>query len=155
MEVQAFVPASFDLEVVKKIAANFSRRVREPVKVFYDDKRHKYRLCPLPDGHQRNISSYGIYCFEVDVEASQSPPAHEQATFGGSKSHIPRPRNSWILYRQHKYAEIKDQYPGLTAPALSTIIASMWRNESTDDKAYIAKRAPTKGLKRRSDQMAN
>lgn len=69
-----------------------------------------------------------------------------------SSSHIPRPRNSWILYRQFKSRELRKDHPGITASELctclllqsiehvltllATLISNLWKNESDDEKAF-------------------
>lgn len=40
-----------------------SRRVQQPVKVFHDEARKKYRLCPIPKDIFANTSTFGRYCF--------------------------------------------------------------------------------------------
>ncbi|KAI9768570.1 MAG: hypothetical protein M1840_004767 [Geoglossum simile] len=41
---------------------------------------------------------------------------------------IPRPRNAFILFRQHHHAAIIAQHPGLSNPDISKIIGERWRN---------------------------
>ncbi|KAK4188801.1 hypothetical protein QBC35DRAFT_431993 [Podospora australis] len=43
---------------------------------------------------------------------------------------IPRPRNAFILYRQHHQANVVQSNPGLANPEISKIIGEQWRNES-------------------------
>ncbi|KAI9723798.1 MAG: hypothetical protein M1828_004048 [Chrysothrix sp. TS-e1954] len=47
---------------------------------------------------------------------------------------IPRPRNAWILYRQHHQASVVAQYPGLSEPEISKILGDYWRNQPNDVK---------------------
>ncbi|KAI9820700.1 MAG: hypothetical protein M1827_005069 [Pycnora praestabilis] len=47
---------------------------------------------------------------------------------------VPRPRNSFILYRQHNSATVAKQHPGLANPDISKIIARQWNNESLDER---------------------
>ncbi|KAK7525085.1 uncharacterized protein IWZ02DRAFT_375012, partial [Phyllosticta citriasiana] len=42
---------------------------------------------------------------------------------------IPRPRNAFILYRQHHHAAIVAENPGLANPEISKIIGEQWRSE--------------------------
>ena len=61
-----------------------------------------------------------------------------------SKTHTPRPSNSFILYRREKHVEIMAQYKGgksLNNNVISKIVANMWRSESTDVKAHFAAKA--------------
>ncbi|CRK40699.1 hypothetical protein BN1708_008291 [Verticillium longisporum] len=52
------------------------------------------------------------------------------------QEHIPRPPNSWILYRQAHSRRIHEESPGMSAGEISKEIAAMWRNESTDVKDH-------------------
>lgn len=48
---------------------------------------------------------------------------------------IPRPRNAFILYRQHYQANVVAQHPGLANPEISKIIGEQWRNEAEEVKS--------------------
>ncbi|KAF3403850.1 MAT+ sexual cell fertilization-promoting factor [Penicillium rolfsii] len=48
------------------------------------------------------------------------------------RAHIPRPPNSFILYRQHHHHAITAANPGVPNTDISRIIAEMWRNESPE-----------------------
>ncbi|KAK6226144.1 HMG box protein [Colletotrichum tabaci] len=47
---------------------------------------------------------------------------------------VPRPRNAFILYRQHHQAQVIAQHPGLSNPEISKIIGEQWRIQSEDVK---------------------
>ncbi|KIX02124.1 uncharacterized protein Z518_08063 [Rhinocladiella mackenziei CBS 650.93] len=47
---------------------------------------------------------------------------------------IPRPRNSFILFRQHQQASIIAQNPGIPNPEVSKIIGEQWRRLSAEAK---------------------
>ncbi|KAF2017394.1 hypothetical protein BU24DRAFT_149715 [Aaosphaeria arxii CBS 175.79] len=47
---------------------------------------------------------------------------------------IPRPRNAFILYRQHHQHAIVARNPGLTNPEISKIIGEQWNSESENQK---------------------
>ncbi|KAF2839703.1 hypothetical protein M501DRAFT_902699, partial [Patellaria atrata CBS 101060] len=42
---------------------------------------------------------------------------------------VPRPRNAFILYRQHHQANIAAQHPGLPNPDISKILGEQWKAE--------------------------
>ncbi|CAG8016834.1 unnamed protein product [Penicillium olsonii] len=48
---------------------------------------------------------------------------------------IPRPRNAFILYRQHYQAMVVAHNPGLANPEISKIIGEQWRSLPDDDKS--------------------
>ncbi|KAL2184859.1 hypothetical protein L209DRAFT_744144 [Thermothelomyces heterothallicus CBS 203.75] len=48
---------------------------------------------------------------------------------------IPRPRNAFILYRQHHQARVVQQNPRLANPEISKIIGEQWRAESEEAKS--------------------
>ncbi|CAG8506339.1 1057_t:CDS:1 [Gigaspora rosea] len=50
------------------------------------------------------------------------------------KPYIPRPPNSFILYRQHHHPLILNQHPGINNSEISRIIADHWRNLSDQEK---------------------
>ncbi|KAJ5142321.1 hypothetical protein N7476_003821 [Penicillium atrosanguineum] len=47
---------------------------------------------------------------------------------------IPRPRNSFILYRQHYQAAVVHQNPGLSNPDISKIIGRQWKALSDEER---------------------
>ncbi|KAH7015317.1 hypothetical protein EDB80DRAFT_889536 [Ilyonectria destructans] len=47
---------------------------------------------------------------------------------------IPRPRNAFILYRQHHQAQVVAQNPNLSNPEISKIIGEQWKEESDEIK---------------------
>ncbi|KAF2860874.1 hypothetical protein K470DRAFT_196811, partial [Piedraia hortae CBS 480.64] len=48
---------------------------------------------------------------------------------------IPRPRNAFILYRQHHQAMVVAQNPGLANPEISKIIGEQWQNSPPEVKS--------------------
>ncbi|CAZ84416.1 unnamed protein product [Tuber melanosporum] len=47
---------------------------------------------------------------------------------------IPRPRNAFILFRQHNQAAVVAKHPGKPNPEISKIIGEMWRESSQEAK---------------------
>ncbi|KAM4064852.1 HMG (high mobility group) box domain-containing protein [Hirsutella rhossiliensis] len=130
-----------EMGLVETIANNFSRRVQQPVKVFHDDWREKYRLCPLPLGVQANDITYGSLCFECDSSEPLPEMNSKDDVVDGKTGHIPRPRNKWILYRQYHAAIIKKEIGLITASEISTMISNMWRQASEAEKAIWQQKA--------------
>ncbi|CAG8498082.1 15325_t:CDS:2 [Funneliformis mosseae] len=57
------------------------------------------------------------------------------------KPYIPRPPNSFILYRQHHHPLILNKHPGINNSEISRIIADHWRNLSNQEKGEWKKKA--------------
>ncbi|KAI4186389.1 MAG: hypothetical protein LQ346_005689 [Caloplaca aetnensis] len=49
---------------------------------------------------------------------------------------VPRPRNAFILYRQHHQAHVVAQHPGLANPEISKVIGDHWRQSPPEVKAH-------------------
>ncbi|MCJ1428682.1 hypothetical protein MMC29_006593, partial [Sticta canariensis] len=49
---------------------------------------------------------------------------------------IPRPRNAFILYRQHHQAAVVAQNPGLANPEISKVIGDQWRQSPEEVKGH-------------------
>ncbi|KAL6917537.1 hypothetical protein ACHAPO_000646 [Fusarium lateritium] len=143
-DIHVFVPETASMTLVNRVADNLSRRVQQPVKVFHDEARKKYRLCPVPKDIFADTSTYGRYCFTRDrstpAKVSEEDPAVSE---GGQR--IPRPRNSWMLYRQAKSQQIIAEHEGLTAGELSRIISTMWNRETPETQAYWQRLAEQEG----------
>ncbi|KAF7952171.1 uncharacterized protein EAE97_001668 [Botrytis byssoidea] len=61
-------------------------------------------------------------------------PATEQVCLCQPDPKIPRPRNAFILYRQHYQAQVVAQHPGLANPEISKIIGEQWREQAPNVK---------------------
>ncbi|KAK1963872.1 HMG box protein [Colletotrichum sublineola] len=85
----------------------------------------------------------------IDIEEANSSRGREFSLetgpmgSGGDKDYIclctpalkvPRPRNAFILYRQHHQAHVIAQHPGLSNPEISKIIGEQWRIQPDDVK---------------------
>ncbi|KAI1100278.1 hypothetical protein F4804DRAFT_49983 [Jackrogersella minutella] len=47
---------------------------------------------------------------------------------------VPRPRNAFILYRQHYQGQVAARHPGLANPEISKLIGEQWREQPEDIK---------------------
>ncbi|KAK5100070.1 putative alpha-1,6-mannosyltransferase mnn11 [Exophiala xenobiotica] len=63
-----------------------------------------------------------------------SPPESSGFCLCVPEPKIPRPRNAFILYRQHQHAPVVAQHPGLPNPDISKIIGAQWKQLSEKDK---------------------
>ncbi|KAH0497178.1 hypothetical protein TgHK011_004507 [Trichoderma gracile] len=131
--LHVFIPEAFDLDLVTTVAENFSRKVQQPVRVFHDEALQKFRLCPVPEGGTVNTSDYGVFYFLCD-KSDPKPSVSEKKEREANR--VPRPRNSWILYRQYYSAEFTKTYPGITASELSTLISTKWKAEPPHEKRF-------------------
>ncbi|KUJ06235.1 uncharacterized protein LY89DRAFT_603653 [Mollisia scopiformis] len=59
----------------------------------------------------------------------------------GNNGRIPRPPNSWILYRSANHAKVKAANPDKSNNEISGIISSMWCDESLNVRQHYAKLA--------------
>ncbi|KAH8590312.1 hypothetical protein B0O99DRAFT_722146 [Bisporella sp. PMI_857] len=70
----------------------------------------------------------------LNSAASSEPPttdlAREQVCLCQPDPKIPRPRNAFILFRQHYQAQVAAQHPGLANPEISKIIGEQWREQA-------------------------
>ncbi|KAH9826946.1 high-mobility group non-histone chromatin protein [Teratosphaeria destructans] len=80
---------------------------------------------------------------DKELNSGSATPAHARENSGNSSIHvcicqpdpkIPRPRNAFILYRQHHQAQVVAQNPGLANPEISKIIGEQWQNQAPDVK---------------------
>ncbi|KAF2654083.1 hypothetical protein K491DRAFT_717491 [Lophiostoma macrostomum CBS 122681] len=80
----------------------------------------------------------------AESPAGSKPPGSASSTGSGELSghvclcqpepKIPRPRNAFILYRQHHQQAIVAHNPGLANPEISKIIGEQWKAESEEQK---------------------
>ncbi|KAI7646315.1 hypothetical protein KC319_g11861 [Hortaea werneckii] len=80
---------------------------------------------------------------DKELDGASTTPVHTRASSGDSTAHvcicqpdpkIPRPRNAFILYRQHHQAQVVAQNPGLANPEISKIIGEQWQNQPPEIK---------------------
>ncbi|KAM0249600.1 hypothetical protein ACHAP5_002726 [Fusarium lateritium] len=134
-DIHIFLPENTTMELINHVADNFSRRVQQPVKVFHDEQRKKYRLCPLPDYIAPDMSTWGRYCFTRD----RSTPVRVSAkdpTIGENEQRIPPIRDVWTIYRQAKLPEIVSENPELTTNELSSILGASWNKETREVRDF-------------------
>ncbi|KJK75532.1 hypothetical protein H634G_08896 [Metarhizium anisopliae BRIP 53293] len=136
--VHIFIPETFHRNLVEVIASNFR----------YKNSYFLLRFSILKKTAGECSSQY--LCSMTPIDRSFESARFPQDSSGpkelktqakaaqpeDSSSHIPRPRNSWILYRQFKSRELRKDHPGITASELSTLISNLWKNESDDEKAF-------------------
>ncbi|KAK6528250.1 hypothetical protein TWF281_009497 [Arthrobotrys megalospora] len=80
----------------------------------------------------RSIQPKGVSESQMSSSHSSPPPAHICLCQPTPK--IPRPRNAFILFRQHHHSAVMAQNPGKSNPAISKIIGDMWKNATEDTR---------------------
>ncbi|KAF1916887.1 hypothetical protein BDU57DRAFT_449233 [Ampelomyces quisqualis] len=66
--------------------------------------------------------------------SNRSPELSPHVCLCQAEPKIPRPRNPFILYRQHHQQAIIAHHPGLNNPDISKIIGEQWKAESEETK---------------------
>ncbi|KAK9450989.1 uncharacterized protein V1518DRAFT_412254 [Limtongia smithiae] len=97
-------------------------------------------LAPL----QQDPAQHASASQQVPTHASPPQLQAEQPTVASiclcpQVARVPRPRNAFILYRQHHHASVVAEHPGKSNPEISKIIGEQWRHLSPDEKAVWQK----------------
>ncbi|KAK0282432.1 slightly ste11-like protein [Friedmanniomyces endolithicus] len=96
---------------------------------------------PFTTSRKRSASIVEIE--DTALDSATTTPIHSRGSSGDSTLHvcicqpdpkIPRPRNAFILYRQHHQAQVVSQNPGLANPEISKIIGEQWQNQPIEIK---------------------
>ncbi|RYP74961.1 hypothetical protein DL770_007514 [Monosporascus sp. CRB-9-2] len=86
-----------------------------------------------PDAGGRRSSVVGL----ADPGSGGGPPpggGRELICLCTKAPKVPRPRNAFILYRQHHQAAVAAAHPGLANPEISKLIGEQWREQPEDVK---------------------
>ncbi|RYP74483.1 hypothetical protein DL771_002957 [Monosporascus sp. 5C6A] len=86
-----------------------------------------------PDAGGRRSSGVGF----ADPGSGGAPPpgsGRELICLCTKAPKVPRPRNAFILYRQHHQAAVAAAHPGLANPEISKLIGEQWREQPEDVK---------------------
>ncbi|EHK96013.1 putative Mating-type protein a-1 [Glarea lozoyensis 74030] len=70
------------------------------------------------------------------ISMGSSLPSVVNTTLAPQVKKIPKPANSWILYRKSKHHLVVAQNPGMHTSEISTIIGKMWKIEDPSVKAF-------------------
>jgi hypothetical protein len=79
----------------------------------------------------------------IEDQRESSTPSHSRESSDGSNFQpclcqpgpkVPRPRNAFILYRQHHNTSVVARHPGLANPKISKIIGELWNNEPEEER---------------------
>ncbi|KAF2257241.1 hypothetical protein BU26DRAFT_39295 [Trematosphaeria pertusa] len=101
-----------------------------------------------PTSGKKRVASYdevnGAETVDGDSPTDPRPPPSASSTGSGELSgsvclcqpepKIPRPRNAFILYRQHHQHAIVARNPRLANPEISKIVGEQWKAESDEQK---------------------
>lgn len=85
---------------------------------------------------------------EADALEEMDLDEPEPTSSGSSQSteKIPRPPNSWILFRKDKSKELREANPGMSAGEVSTEAARQWKAMSDEDKGFYQEMAKQAAL---------
>ncbi|KAF3177277.1 hypothetical protein EYR41_008037 [Orbilia oligospora] len=121
---------NFTIPPSEYISHNQSHDIR--VQEYYKFPK-PYRPPPFANGMPpRSIQPKGVSESQMSSSHSSTPPAHICLCQPTPK--IPRPRNAFILFRQHHHSAVMAQNPGKPNPAISKIIGDMWKNATEDTR---------------------
>ncbi|KAF3080329.1 hypothetical protein TWF102_002418 [Orbilia oligospora] len=121
---------NFTIPPSEYISHNQSHDIR--VQEYYKFPK-PYRPPPFVNGMPpRSIQPKGVSESQMSSSHSSTPPAHICLCQPTPK--IPRPRNAFILFRQHHHSAVMAQNPGKPNPAISKIIGDMWKNATEDTR---------------------
>ncbi|KAI8681839.1 HMG box domain-containing protein [Fusarium keratoplasticum] len=144
------------------VADNFRhvnfRRVEQPVMVFHDKARRKFRLCPMPPGVSSDTSTYGRFCFARDATGVDNVPVPSVLlTLDNGLTHS-LSKNAWILYRKTKEPDIRRQRPEISHVQLCEAITQMWLSEAPEVRErwkLMAQRALVHYIEKRQEAANN
>ncbi|KAJ4386218.1 hypothetical protein N0V93_009111 [Gnomoniopsis smithogilvyi] len=86
-----------------------------------------------------DITDVGNFSNRMSTNMTPREPATPQTST--VKMRIKRPRNSWIIYRSEKSRQLHVDRPGMSAGAISTEVARLWKIEAPEVKAYYGQLA--------------
>ncbi|OBT46559.1 hypothetical protein VE00_01805 [Pseudogymnoascus sp. WSF 3629] len=93
----------------------------------------KKRAASLDTDAANNPSIANLSLHSASLESPQTD-SNNQVCLCQPDPKIPRPRNAFILYRQHYQGQVIAQNPGLANPEISKIIGAQWREQSIETK---------------------
>ncbi|KAF8446979.1 hypothetical protein BDZ91DRAFT_768730 [Kalaharituber pfeilii] len=122
-------PAGLTMSVVSVI-----QRDSPPVARTQDSQ---HQSSPVPVGSPQDVSDHDMRL--SPMPGDMVPPT--QICLCQQPARIPRPRNAFILFRQHNHASVVQANPGKPNPEISKIIGEMWRESSKETKIIWQKHA--------------
>ncbi|KAG8531078.1 uncharacterized protein KY384_004435 [Bacidia gigantensis] len=125
-------------------------RIAEPLPLDNASRRSTVELPERPvhnslPQHEESNPAEGSHSDSAQDSAKNRAPSSIDAWQGDSPSQIclcqpdpkvPRPRNAFILYRQHHQASVVAQNPGLANPEISKVIGDHWRAAAPEIKEH-------------------
>ncbi|KUJ13281.1 uncharacterized protein LY89DRAFT_651404 [Mollisia scopiformis] len=148
------------MSVSTELSHSILHNPRSPVSISTDSSRRgslkqvlpeKYSEPPTPNSPQHRLTRKRAASLDLDIAneprigdlalQTARPAQHltsdltkEQVCLCQPDPKIPRPRNAFILYRQHYQAQVVTQHPGLANPEISKIIGEQWREQAPEIK---------------------
>ncbi|MCJ1472092.1 hypothetical protein MMC13_000739 [Lambiella insularis] len=118
--VQESEDASQDSALIVRLSARTTRKRTSSEESIEEVQRTERAVSPLP-------SASGL---------ARSADSARQVCLCQPDPKIRRPRNAFILYRQHYQASVVAEHPGLANPEISKIIGNHWRDSSKETRNH-------------------
>lgn len=83
-----------------------------------------------------NPTTYSSSCSNPQMPGTSTMALSSHICICPNTARVPRPRNAFILYRQHHHAKVVAAYPGKTNPEISKIIGERWRSLAQEEKDF-------------------
>ncbi|KAI0100698.1 hypothetical protein F4776DRAFT_658234 [Hypoxylon sp. NC0597] len=93
-------------------------------------KKRSYSI-DVEEANQPRIQDLRIY---TPNTASSNEGPRELICLCTKAPKVPRPRNAFILYRQHYQGQVAARHPGLANPEISKLIGEQWREQPEEIK---------------------
>ncbi|KAJ5710807.1 mating-type HMG-box protein MAT1-2 [Penicillium malachiteum] len=114
---------------VAKLATRLSMLIKRAVQVLDDPTIQAVRLLPIFENAQA-LDWVKLDHIARQVKEAVSVGQVERPRAGK----IPRPMNSWILYRQHHHRAVAEANPDMPNTEISKVIAAQWHDEPVETR---------------------
>ncbi|KAI1381334.1 hypothetical protein F4677DRAFT_452291 [Hypoxylon crocopeplum] len=98
-------------------------------------RQHRKRAhsIDVEEANQSRIQDIRLYT-PTTAKSSASEAPRELICLCTKAPKVPRPRNAFILYRQHYQGQVAARHPGLANPEISKLIGEQWREQPEEIK---------------------
>ncbi|KAJ5110902.1 hypothetical protein N7532_001437 [Penicillium argentinense] len=125
---------------VELLRSRYELLIDRPIRSTYDAQYDIVRLIPSIGGQRPGVQLDAWAQWHISTNLSEA--AQEMNLFNDNvKQKIPRPPNSFILYRRDNHRTTTAAHPNLPNTQISRIIATKWKKESDHVKAAYREKA--------------